>query len=415
MSIQHQQSTPLASEGRRPSHSLVAALLRGIGSRVKHGRLVIESPAGERFVAEGSLPGPHAHLKVYRWNLLWRILLRGDIGFAESYIAGECSTPNLGVLMRFALRNADALRPARWLRASGVFDKLRHALNRNTRRGSRRNIAAHYDLGNEFYAQWLDPSMSYSSALFTEAGQTLEDAQEAKLRRVFDLLDLSGGERVLEIGCGWGGLAQRLIERHACHVTGITLSTRQLEFARKGLHDRGLSARCDLRLQDYREVRGAYDRIVSIEMLEAVGASYWPTYFRQLRDNLRPGGIAVLQVITIAEARFESYRRRPDFIQQCIFPGGMLPTAAIIGRETAAAGLQLVATEFFGESYAQTLLHWQRRFQDAWSAIEQLGFDRRFKRTWEYYLEYCKAGFEAEVLNVGLYTICNRSAPAAPG
>jgi cyclopropane-fatty-acyl-phospholipid synthase len=366
---------------------------------------VIDPPIGERFVIEGRQPGPHAHVKVHSWKLLWRLMARGDIGFAESYIAGEWTSPNLATLMTFAIKNADTAKPMRLLRTLRLLLKLRHALNRNTKRGSRRNIAAHYDLGNDFYAQWLDASMSYSSGLYSTSGQTLEEAQESKLDRVFGLLELSGGEHVLEIGCGWGGLAQRLIEHHGCKVTGLTLSSRQLQFAHERLRNRNLAQHGDLRLQDYRDVRGTYDRIVSIEMLEAVGADYWSTYFKQVRDCLRPGGIAVLQVITIAEGRYNAYRRTPDFVQRYIFPGGMLPTIAIMEQEVAAAGLSLVDTELFGSSYAQTLIEWQRRFQQAWPAIERLGFDDRFKRMWEYYLTYCQVGFEAETVNVGLYKI----------
>jgi cyclopropane-fatty-acyl-phospholipid synthase len=278
-------------------------------------------------------------------------------------------------------------------------------LNRNTRRGSRRNIAAHYDLGNEFYKHWLDAGMTYSAGLFSSPGQSLEEAQDAKLDRVLGLLELAGGERVLEIGCGWGGLAERLLQKHDCTVTGITLSAEQLAYARHRLRDDIGTGRCDLRLQDYRDVHGTFDRIVSIEMLEAVGEAYWPTYFEKLRDHLRPGGIAVLQVITIGEDRFEKYRRMPDFIQKYIFPGGMLPTTQIIERETAKAGLQVVASEFFAEGYARTLEEWKRRFQEAWPAIEALSFDERFKRMWDYYLAYCQTGFETRTIDVGFYKI----------
>lgn len=236
-------------------------------------------------------------------------------------------------------------------------------------------------------------------------GQTLEQAQDAKLDRVLSLLDLAGGERVLEIGCGWGSLAERMLDRHGSNVTGVTLSTEQLAYADRRLRHKVLAGHCDLRLQDYRDVRGTFDRVVSIEMLEAVGEAYWPTYFEKLRELLRPGGVAVLQVITIDEARFEAYRRSPDFIQKYIFPGGMLPTTKIIERQTAAAGLQLVANEFFGAGYARTLEEWQLRFQNAWPTIEPLGFDERFKRTWEYYLAYCQAGFETGAINVGLYKV----------
>jgi cyclopropane-fatty-acyl-phospholipid synthase len=247
--------------------------------------------------------------------------------------------------------------------------------------------------------------MTYSSGLFCSADQTLEEAQDAKLDRVIDMLGLTGGEDVLEIGCGWGTLAERIMDRHDCAVTAVTLSAEQLAFAQRRLRDQVLAARCDLRLQDYRDVRGTFDRIVSIEMLEAVGESYWSTYFQRLRDRLRPGGAAVLQAITIDDSRFKAYRRRPDFIQKYIFPGGMLPTKGCIEREIARAGLQLAVNEFFGESYARTLEHWRLRFQKTWPAIEALGFDQRFRRTWEYYLAYCQAGFEIGALDVGLYKI----------
>ena len=400
----HQAATrPYRSEQLPRSRSIFVALMRRMLRRLEYGRLLIEAPSGEHLVIEGRRPGAHAQVTVHSWRFLWRLITRGDMGFAESYIAGEWSSPRLGMLMTFALQNATAVEPV--LPGSRIILKLRHALNRNTKWGSRRNIAAHYDLGNEFYAQWLDASMSYSSGLFSAAGQTLEESQEAKFKRVFDLLEVTGGERVLEIGCGWGGLAERLISRYRCNVTGITLSARQLEFARERLRHGDMLQYGDLRLQDYRDVRGSYDRIVSIEMLEAVGAAYWSTYFKQLRENLQPGGVAVLQVITIDEERFEAYRRQPDFIQRYIFPGGMLPTKRIVEQELVTAGLTLVATERFGESYARTLVHWQRYFQEAWPAIERLGFDQCFKRTWEYYLAYCQAGFEAQAVDVGLYKI----------
>ena len=227
----------------------------------------------------------------------------------------------------------------------------------------------------------------------------------AKLDRVSELLELSGGETVLEIGCGWGALAERLIEQHGCRLTGITLSERQLTFANKRLADRALDRLADLRLQDYRDTGGKFDRIVSIEMLEAVGPAYWPAYFDKLRAALQPGGLAVLQVITIGDDYFESYRRRPDFIQKYIFPGGMLPTREIIEREVADADLRLCSCEFFGTSYRRTLDEWLRRFERAWPAIEALGFDARLKRIWEYYLAYCEAGFDTGILDVGLYKI----------
>jgi cyclopropane-fatty-acyl-phospholipid synthase len=372
---------------------------------LQHGRLTIDFTAGERLIIDGRLPGPRAQMAVHSWKFLWRLISGADLGFAEAYIAGEISSPNLSVLLELAAQNCEMKSWTRWLRAPGVLDRLHHASRRNSRRGSRRNIAAHYDLGNEFFAHWLDGGMNYSAAMFSSDGQSLEEAQLAELDRVSELLELSGGEAVLEIGCGWGALAERLIEHHGCHLTGITLSERQLTFAQKRLADRGLDHWADLRLQDYRDTTGTFDRIVSIEMLEAVGAAYWPTYFDKLRAALQPGGVAVLQVITIGEGYFESYSRRPDFIQKYIFPGGMSPAASIIEREVATADLCLCSSEFFGKSYARTLGEWLRRFERAWPAIETQGFDARFKRIWEYYLAYCQAGFETGFLDVGLYKI----------
>ena len=407
MPVRHQQSATrsIASEQRPLSRSLTEAFLRRSLSGLECGQLVVETPAGDRLVFDGARPGPQARMTIHRWRCLWRLATGSDIGFAEAYMAGDWSSPNVTALLKFACDNEASMEPHQALRQPRPWLKIRHALNRNTRRGSRRNIAAHYDLGNDFYEQWLDAGMSYSAGVYSSAGQTLEEAQDGKLNRVLDLLAMSGGELVLEIGCGWGSLAERILERFDCSLTGLTLSAEQLAFAQRRLRNRGLLDSCDLRLQDYRDVRGTFDRIVSIEMLEAVGEAYWPTYFETLRDRLRPRGTAVLQVITIDDARFENYRRRPDFIQKYIFPGGMLPTTRIIQRESARAGLQVVTKELFGESYARTLDEWRCRFQEAWPRIKRQGFDERFKKTWEYYLSYCQVGFETGTLKVGLYKL----------
>jgi cyclopropane-fatty-acyl-phospholipid synthase len=373
--------------------------------KIDCGEILLRTPDGRRFLIKGKRAGERAHVVLHRWKCILRLLTSGDLGFAEGYLAGEWSTPNIHSFLRAAGRSSNDAPSFEGLRPPQPITKFRHAMNRNTRRGSRRNIAAHYDLGNDFYRLWLDSSMSYSSAIYSSPDQTLEDAQRAKLDRVIDLLGLASGERVLEIGCGWGGLAGRIIERTGCPVTGLTLSTQQLAYAQRELSQRGLAGQYDLRLQDYRDANETYDRIVSVEMLEAVGEAYWPTFFANLRQRLNPQGAAVLQVITIHESRFESYRRRPEFIQRYIFPGGMLPTTEIIEQLVADAGLRLVSSEFFGDSYARTLAEWHRRFQEAWPSIEALGFDDRFKRMWEYYLAYCRLGFEIGVLNVGLYKV----------
>jgi cyclopropane-fatty-acyl-phospholipid synthase len=328
----------------------------------------------------------------------------GDVGFAEAYADGDWSTPDLRALFDLALQNEAALtRTTDGWWVTRALRRLYHRQRANSRRGSRWNIAAHYDLGNDFYAKWLDRGMNYSSALYESDVQTIEQAQAAKLTRVVELLEIEGGERVLEIGCGWGGMADRLVRDHACLLTGVTLSIEQLSYARRRLAD--AEGRADLRLQDYRDIEGRFDRIVSIEMMEAVGEEYWALYFDTLRERLRDGGIAVLQIITIAEERFAAYRARPDFIQRHIFPGGMLPTDDIIRSEAARAGLRLVAHECFGQSYARTLQEWRLRFLQSWPQLERMGFDRRFRRLWEYYLIYCEAGFRSGATCVAFYKL----------
>jgi cyclopropane-fatty-acyl-phospholipid synthase len=368
------------------------------------GQLRVTTPAGRQMIVRGNKPGLDARIEVASWRALRRLILAGDIGFADGYLAGEWTTPNITELLLFAAQNSPSTKLSFWRTLPRPFLWLQHARNRNSKSGSRRNIAAHYDLGNEFFRHWLDAGMSYSSALYAEEDRSLEEAQMRKLDRVIDLAELAGGEKVLEIGCGWGALAGRVMARHDCSVTGISLSARQVDYARQRLN-----GSADLRMEDYRDVEGTYDRILSVEMLEAVGEAYWPTFFGRLAKLLRPGGIAVLQAITIGDAFFETYRRRPDFIQKYIFPGGLLPTARIIARECAAVGLELVSTDFFANSYTRTLAEWQKRFQIAWPAISPSGFDERFKRMWEYYLAYCQAGFTVGTIDVGHYKLVRQA------
>ena len=395
-----------APAGPRAASALAGALhrlLRPFLKELQIGSLTVTLPSGATIRHQGMLPGPEAVLTVRRWRALWWMMFEGAIGLARAYIEDDCRSPDLRALLDFGMQNEATAAEAAWrLQLSHLRERIRHARRANTKRGSRRNIAAHYDLGNDFYALWLDAGMNYSSARFSDAAQTLEQAQEAKLDRIAEFLEVTPTQRVLEIGCGWGPLAERLIERHGCQLTGLTLSTEQLEFARARLSRRGMTENAELQLQDYRDVQGRFDRIVSIEMLEAVGERYWPAYFSKLRQALTETGVAVLQAITIAEPRFADYRRQPDFIQRYIFPGGMLPTMAIIRREAARAGLRLVAHESFGASYVRTLAEWRRRFLERWPDIEALGFDLRFKRMWEYYLSYCEVGFAAGAVDVNL-------------
>ena len=369
------------------------------------GQITIVTPNGASVTHAAPHAGSAATLVIHRWRALRRLAMGGDIGFARAYIDGDWSSPDLAALIGLVAENIaafGAVTEGFW--PMHLLNRLRHRLRDNSRRGSRRNIQFHYDLGNEFYRLWLDESMTYSAACSLPAGTTLEEAQRAKLARIVDLLDVEPGHRVLEIGCGWGALAAQVAKAGA-HVTGLTLSQEQLAFAQGKAQEHGLTDQIDIRLEDYRDVSGQFDRVVSIEMLEAVGETYWPTYFERLRQRLKPGGKAVLQVITMREDRFEAYRRDTDFIQAFIFPGGMLPTQGIIAEHAGKAGLHVLGAETFAEGYADTLAQWRQRFTAAWPTIENLGFDDRFRRLWHYYLSYCEAGFRTRTTNVGLYVL----------
>lgn len=379
--------------------------LRRLLSRVVIGRLTIVTPEGHRLSSGAPSPGPHGVMVLKKWRAIRRVLLDGEIGLAEAYRDGDFATPDLTALIELGARNDATLReltsgtwPAR------LLNRLRHWRNANSRTGSRRNITAHYDLGNDFYRRWLDDSMTYSSALYDAPGESLDDAQIRKLDRIVAMLDLKGGEHVLEIGCGWGALAERLA-REGCRVTAVTLSPSQLAFAQNRITEAGLSDRVELRLQDYRDITGKFDRIVSIEMIEAVGRAYWPSYFDTLNRSLQPGGRAVLQAITIDPALFQSYQGGTDFIQRYIFPGGCLPSVEAIETSAGAAGLAVAERLDFGGSYGLTLKEWRRRFLENWGDIMRFGFDEPFRKLWEFYLCYCEAGFRARTIDVSLIAL----------
>jgi cyclopropane-fatty-acyl-phospholipid synthase len=388
-----------------PAKGLAGWFLRRLVSALEHGHITVVTPSGERIEHRAAKSHLNATLVLHRWRTIRRLVTHGDLGFAEAYIDGDWSSPDLTALIELAALNTGQLgQKMSGLLTVRTLNRLRHLLKANTRAGSRQNIAFHYDLGNAFYRFWLDDSMTYSAALYERESDTLEDARDAQLNRIVDLLELRGDEQILEIGCGWGALAARLAHQGA-HVTGVTLSSEQLAYASQRIAGQGLGDKVLLELKDYRDVTGCYDRIVSIEMLEAVGEAYWPLYFRMLRDRLKPGGKAVLQVISIDEKLFEGYRRSADFIQRHIFPGGMLPSKRVIADQAKAAGLTLKSVETFGDSYARTLFEWRQRFLASWSNIEATGFPIRFRRLWEYYLCYCEAGFRARTIDVGLYVL----------
>ena len=333
---------------------------------------------------------------------LWRTLTRGDTGFAESFVYGEWDTGQLAHLLELLAVNEPALNQR--YGETPWKDRLIHRFNGNTRRGSRRNIARHYDLGNDFYSLWLDETMSYSAAHFESTADTLAEAQLHKYEALLDRLDAAPGERLLEIGCGWGGLAEVAAKR-GFSVDGVTLSNQQLGYARERMASQGLSDAVNLELRDYRQLNQQYDHAVSIEMFEAVGEDYWPVFFESLNRALRPGGRAAMQVITINEADFDSYRRNEDFIQLYIFPGGMLPTVTRFHECAARAGFRVVDTSLHAQDYADTLARWATAFHAAYDEVRALGFDERFVRMWRYYLAYCEAGFRTGKVNLARFTL----------
>ncbi len=383
--------------------------------RLQHGHLTVQLPDGTVQLfgqTQDRNATPHATVTLHNWNVCAATLKSGDIGLAESYIAGDWSTPNLTELLKLFIRNRQHLEDVIYGSWAGrTLYRLKHWLNRNTRSNSQKNIHAHYDLGNAFYQLWLDDTMNYSSAWFDgDHGKSMREAQNAKVHRALRMANVRPGDRVLEIGCGWGALAEMAVTQFQASVTGVTLSTEQLDFARQRLaplaSTDGAAPAVDLRLQDYRDIQdGPYDAICSIEMVEAVGQQYWPTYFQSVHRLLKPGGRACIQSIVIDDDLFERYIRSSDFIQQYIFPGGCLPCPREFRREAAAAGLQVVDELAFGQDYAETLRRWRHDFLHQREAISRLGFDTRFMRIWEFYLGYCEAAFDMGNISLVQYTL----------
>ncbi len=383
----------------------VFALLR----RLQVGTLDVQLPDGSQLhFGSGKADEPHAALRLHNWNICSAALRSGDIGFAESFIAGDWAANDLVALLQLFIANRDAMESVVYGTWWGnLIHRMRHLFNRNSRAGSKRNIHAHYDLGNSFYKLWLDDTMTYSSAWFN--GNTAQDtatAQQAKMRRALSECHVTPASRVLEIGCGWGGLAECAARDFGARITGVTLSAEQLAFGQQRLAQAGLADRATLRFQDYRDIGdGPFDAIVSIEMFEAVGREYWASYFKTVHDQLKPGGRACIQSITIDDALFDRYVSGTDFIQQYIFPGGLLPSPSAFRAEAAKAGLQVERELRFGTDYAETLRRWRQDFLHQDTQVRGLGFDTRFMRTWEFYLAYCEAAFASGNTDVMQFTL----------
>jgi cyclopropane-fatty-acyl-phospholipid synthase len=379
--------------------------------RLQHGTLHVQWPDGsvaQYGAAPATGPALNATLHLHSYAPLTQALKSGDIGFAESYIAGEWTTNNLSELLQLLVanrRDMDELIFGSWL--GRLFYRVRHLLHRNTRSNSKKNIHAHYDLGNAFYELWLDPTMNYSSAWFdNDRAKPMAEAQTAKVRRALRMVDAKAGDRILEIGCGWGALAELGGQEFGAHMSGVTLSHEQLAFANQRMQTQGLAATSHLRLQDYRDIDdGPYDAICSIEMLEAVGQEYWPTYFESVARLLKSGGKACIQTIVIDDALFDRYVKSTDFIQQYIFPGGCLPCPREFRAHAERAGLKVVDELAFGLDYAETLRRWRHQFMADKTQVLQLGFDERFIRIWEFYLAYCEAAFEQHNTDVLQFTL----------
>ena len=387
-----------------------ARLFVNLLSKISTGSLTLIDPQGSSVTLGVLGELPHAELKIQDWRACGLIMRQGDIGFAEALRRGWVDCNDLLPLFTLAIRNEKLTSAVNGHWWALLIKRLKHwVLRDNSRRGSRRNILSHYDLGNDFYRLWLDASMSYSAGIFDQdIHRTLEHAQNAKYDRILDQLDAKLGQTVLEVGCGWGGFAERAALR-GLNVVGITLSDAQLEWARARMHKAGLSEQVSLLLQDYRDVTGTYDHIVSIEMFEAVGLLHWHSYFQTLDRCLKPGGRIVVQTIDIADAYFDHYRDGTDFIQQYIFPGGMLPSPKRFAHECDRVGLRALDVKSLGLDYAETMKRWAQQFDQHISAIREQGFDEPFIRIWRMYLAYCEAGFREARTDVKQWTLCATS------
>jgi cyclopropane-fatty-acyl-phospholipid synthase len=372
----------------------LARLALTYAAKLRRGTLDITLLDGRVIRVGGLEPGPAAAMTLHSYSFASRLINGGDIGIAEAYLNGEWDTPDLTQFLYIFCVNHELIQAMLGDKPLLRFLQIvRHWFNRNTRRQARHNIHAHYDIGNAFYSAWLDPSMTYSSALYEDGTADLTAAQHNKYRRLAEAIDLQPGQRLLEIGCGWGGFAEYAARTFDAKVVALTISKEQRDFAQKRIQEAGLNDKVEIRLQDYRDERERYDRIASIEMIEAVGEQFWPNYFSQLRDRLLPGGLAGIQAITIRDSSFKSYRREVDFIQRYVFPGGMLPSPQILKSLGERFGVPVIRERIFGEDYAKTLVTWRNNFRNAWPNLTPLGFDERFRRLWEYYLAYCEAGF----------------------
>ena len=373
--------------------------------KFRYGSVEFALPDGRVFRAEGREPGPHGRADVHDVRMFARIMREGKLGFAESYLEGWFDSPDLQTLLDAIYLNNREVTPSLKVAAlARSYERFRHWLRRNSKAQARKNISHHYDLGNAFYALWLDESMTYSSAYF-RAEESLAEAQKLKYALICDGIGVKQGDSLLEIGCGWGGFAEYAATVRGAKVRGLTISKEQHDFARQRIFEAGLNERVEIVMQDYRDEKGRFDGIASIEMFEAVGERYWPTYFDVVRDRLNATGRATLQIIIMEDGLWQTYRKNVDFIQKYIFPGGMLPSPEALKRVILDAGLKVTGSIEFGQSYSKTLRLWHRDFSTNWEKVAQLGFDDDFKRMWDFYLTSCAAGFKSASIDVTQITV----------
>ena len=394
-----------STEGQQNLPRYFAQVFRVAGT-LANGQLDFVLRDGRRFRVQGAGPGPVAEICVEDDDIFARLIREGDLGFCEAYLEGGWTTPDLQALMDLVHQDNEGIYDGfPGLGLVRAYERLRHRLRANSKSQAKKNIAHHYDLGNAFYELWLDPSMTYSSALFQTGQESLACAQRAKYASLVDRMGVTPGDHVLEIGCGWGGFAEYAAAERGLKVTGLTISRAQYAYAQERINRAGLSDRVTFKLQDYRDERGIYDGIASIEMFEAVGERYWPVYFDTVRERLKPGRNATLQIITLQDKRFEIYRKGVDFIQKYIFPGGMLPSPTVLRQEIEKARLSLVGSFEFGDSYSQTLRRWHELFNARWDDVARMGFDARFKRMWNFYLASCAGAFHGGNCDVTQITV----------
>ncbi len=381
-------------------------LFLNVLAQSKYGSISVYRDEQAIFSFKGELPGPDVDIKILKEKCISDFFLRGDLGWAESYVDGNWETSNLTDFLEWGARNFHEF--SRYVRGKWftiLYLRLKHHLKKNSRSGSKKNISFHYDLGNAFYEKWLDKSMTYSSAMFKNSKDNLYEGQINKYENLANITGLKENDKILEIGCGWGGFSSFLAKKYSANITAITISKKQYDKAKQKIFEDKLTDKVDVKLLDYRNIDGKYDKIFSIEMFEAVGEKYWSKYFDVLKKNLKPDGSIGLQTITIEDKFFQKYKKFPDFIQTYIFPGGMLPSVEEMNKVIISRGLHIKNKKMFGNDYAKTIRIWSESFENSWGCIKSLGFSESFKRLWNYYLGYCEGGFKSGNINVGQFLI----------